>query len=233
MAKWFDDIRNIVRNGLKNNIGENEIRFELYKYGMQHGYCNSGLDEHERYLSNCLEQPIDEIENNPNILYTRTSCKHDYQNKHELKEDIVAKKQVEILSFEDWCNRYQRKEKPTFFDVAAYIGSIMGSNVFDTYLQRAKHRDMPRVERIDNPGFIKNHVAQFVKEDLDGLSSGEKHVFDCLRSLCEEIGIECPDFDLDESEESLWSPLEFSEMEVCGMLVMNKRTKKCYVIKIS
>lgn len=233
MAKWFDEIRNIVQDGLNNNIGENEIRFRLYRYGMEHGYCNSGLDEHERYLSNCLEQPIDEIEKNPNILYTRTSCKDDYQNKHELKEDIVAKKQFEILSFEDWCNRYRRKEKPTFFDAVAYIVSVMGSNVFDTYLQRAKHHDIPKVERIDDPGFISGHVEQFVEENEEKLSHGEKHLFDCLRCLCEEIGIDYPDFDLDDSDETLWSPLEFSEIEVCGMLVMNKRTKKCYVIKIS
>lgn len=233
MAKWFDEIRAIVKNGKANKIGENEIRFSLYKYGMEHGYCNSGLDEHERYLTNCLEQPIDEIEDNPNILYTRDSCKHDYQKKHPLKEDIVAKKQVEILSFEDWCNRFQRKEKPTFYDAVAYISSVMGSNVFDTYLQNAKHEDMPKIERINEPGYINQHVKQFVKENEWRFSNSEKHVFDCLRTLCEEIGVEFPDFDLDESDRTLWSPMEFSEWEVCGILVMNKRTKNSYFIKIS
>ena len=245
MAKTHDEIREIIRKAKD----ENEARINIYKWGIDRGYAKSDNLAKERFLTNALLEPLDEIYANPNILWGRDEDKYDFQYKigdrtasnksrgdnenKDVIERLVAKKFHHILTFDEWKTRYARDHKdPLFYDICAYVSSVFGSDVFNVFLQRARLQDIPNFAIIHNPGFIAGHTEQFIKENEQGLSEGEKNIFRILKELCNKYKLPFPELPLEDSDDELWTAIENDESEVCGWLCINKKTKKSYIVKI-
>ena len=244
MPKSHEEIKNII----KTTKDENETRIKLYKWGMDRGYCISDNPAKERFLSNVLSEPLDEILKNPNILWGRDSCKDDFITKIEMPREnpregnefckhlvskIVEKQIREVLSFDQWRNKYDHSKDVSFYDVCAYVSSVFGSDVFNVFLQNAKRKDNPKFTVVENPGFISKHTEQFVSENEWRISKGEKRIFLLLKKLCKEIGLDFPDIPVKDFANELWTPIESDDVGICGWLCIDKNTKKCYIIKIS
>lgn len=244
MAKSHDEIKDII----KNAKSPDDARIEMYKWGMERGYGISDNPAKERFLTNVLNEPLDEIFENPNILWGREHCKDDFMYKFEIPREnirhasefaknINAKissddSKKKVLDFESWMRRYRNSRNICFYDICAFVSSVVGSDVFNVFLQNGKLKDTPRFQIIRDPGFISGHAEQFVEENEWRLSEGEKRVFKILKELCDKFSIKFPEFPIEDIDNELWTPIENDEVNICGWLCINKNTKKCYIIKI-
>ena len=84
MPKTHEEIKEIIRTAKD----ENDARIKMYKWGMDRGYSKSDDESRERFLTNALMEPLDEILENPNILWGRDKCKDGF------KFNIVTGKQI-------------------------------------------------------------------------------------------------------------------------------------------
>lgn len=212
---------------------------------MDRGYSKSDDESRERFLTNALMEPLDEILENPNILWGRDKCKDGFKfnlgvevgrDKTEynmLKEEkLIERNGHRILSFEEFCKEYHKPKDISLYDIIAYISSQIGSDVFNVYLQTAKHDEVPHFSVVKNPGFIAGHTEQFVKENEHRLSHGEKVIYCLIRELCDKYGVKKPEIPVEDPENELWTAIENDELEICGWLCINKKTKASYIVKI-
>lgn len=243
MPKTHEEIKEIIRTAKD----ENDARIKMYKWGMDRGYSKSVDESRERFLTNALMEPLEDILENPNVLWGREKCKDSFKANYgieidsqegneynKMKEEKLIERQVyKVLSFEQFCKQYHKPKDVSLYDIIAYISSQVGSDVFNVYLQTAKHDDIPHFSVVKNPGFIAGHTEQFVKENEHRLSHGEKVIYCLIRELCEKYGINKPEIPVEDPENELWTAIEYDELEICGWLCINKKTKKSYIIKIS
>lgn len=224
-----EEIKEIIRNAKD----ENDARIKMYQWGINRGYGNSNDLSKERFLTNVLNQTLDDILKNPNILWGRDACKDDRKFKHEIEEEkITGKDSFNLLNFEEWSKRNGFIKENSFYKICAYVSSMIGSDVFNVFLQHAKINDLPKFQIVENPVFITQHCEQFVEENEWRLSDGEKNIFELIKDMCEEYKIKFPDFPIKDIKNELWSPIERDDLDICGWLCINKNTKECYIIKI-
>lgn len=233
MAKTHDEIKEIILN----SKDENEARIRMYQWGMNRGYCTSDNRAKERFLTNVLFEPITDIFENPRILWNRDHCKDDFQYMSEIDESkietVCEPGSNRLLTFDEWSVQEGFKNySNSFYKICAYVCSVLGSNVFNTFLQNAKSNELPKFKVFENPGFISQHADQFINENEYRLSDAEKKIFNSMKGLCEEYEVEFPNFPIEDIENELWTAIESDEFDICGWLCINKKTKKCYIVKI-
>lgn len=243
MAQTHEEIKQIIANA----ECEKDARIAMYQWGINRGYGNSDNPAKERFLTNVLSEPLDEISKNPNILWGRDQCKDDFMYRMEVVNEnirsggefarhynskVTTKDKERLLSFEQWMRKYGHSKRASFYDICAFVSSVIGSDVFNVFLQNGKLKDAPQFQVIQNPGFISGHTEQFVDEDEWRISDGEKVIFKAIRELCEKCGVTFPNFPIEDIDNELWTPIENDELNICGWLCINKKTKKCYIVKI-
>lgn len=243
MVKTHDEIKDIIAKAKD----ERDARIQMYQWGINRGYGKSDNPAKERFLTNVLEQPLDEIYANPNILWGRDKCKDDFVTRFGLvgenirdgsefakfyNSKITVDGKPKVLTFDQWMRRFKNSNKITFYDICAFVSSTLGSDVFNVFLQNKKLKDIPEFVVVKNPGFISKHTEQFVEENEYRLSEGEKTIFKTLQELCEKFKVPFPKFPIEDIDNELWTPIENDELDICGWLCINKNTKQCYIIKI-
>lgn len=241
MAQSHNEIKDIILT----SEDEREARIRMYQWGLDHGYAINCDPERERFLSNVLEQPLDEIYKNPAILWGRSKAKDDFQQRVDYNEGKHGKRNFldgddtnpenanRLLTFEQWMQRFNMHKDPKFYDICAYVASVFGSDVFNVFLQNAKEGDLPKFTIVENPGYISQHTDKFVEENEYRISDGEKLIVELIEELVAKHGIKDFKFPFKELKSELLTPIEFDYVQVCGWLCIDRNTKKCYIIKIS